>query len=344
MILATARPALVEVVITHDAVDCVVAGSFPLIRARLEPRSEVAQARVYFHARGAPHWYYVEMRSDGAAEFAGTLPQPLASLEGFDYYIEALGPGLAQGRTEDYSARVVTGSPGCPAGLRVASAVASVPSGLLVGAAEGAPALPSGFSHLGLVSSASGAAASTAAAGVTGTGGISTGVLVGIGAAAGAAGIAVAAGGGGGGKEGAATPNGQAPVGAPTPTPTPTPTPDITGRWAGQFVEVPSTVQCSVTSDLSLDLRQSAPNLTGTFQLSIRSATPAPQDPCPVKPGDVFTGLASGTVNGDSITLQLQITGGPSFILHGTISGNRMGGTSPPDSEGPGGSWELVRQ
>ena len=36
--------------------------------------------------------------------------------------------------------------------------------------------------------------------------------------------------------------------------------------------------------------------------------------------------------------------GGPSFFLHGTVSGNRMGGTSPPDSEGPGATWELVRQ
>jgi hypothetical protein len=63
-----------------------------------------------------------------------------------------------------------------------------------------------------------------------------------------------------------------------------------------------------------------------------------------VDPGDVFTGLASGVLNGDSISLQLQITGGPSFFLHGTVSSNRMGGTSPPDSEGPGATWELVRQ
>ena len=99
-----------------------------------------------------------------------------------------------------------------------------------------------------------------------------------------------------------------------------------------------------MTSDLALDLRQSMTNLTGTFQLAIRTATPAPADPCPVDPGDVFTGPVSGVLNGDSISLQLQITGGPSFFLHGTVSGNRMGGTSPPDSEGPGATWELVRQ
>jgi hypothetical protein len=343
--LATASPALAEVVITHDAVDCVVAGRFPLIRAGLEPRAEVAQARVYFQARGTPHWYYVEMRSDGAAAFEATLPRPLDSLQGLNYYIEALGRGLAQGRTRDYAARVTTEDRGCPAGLRMAT-VGSAPSSLVVGAAEGAPALPPGFSHAGLVSSVTGSAASAAGAGATGTGGISTGMLVGLGAAAATAGIAVAAGGGGGDTQGEATPSGPSPVAMPTPTPTPTPTPapDLTGRWAGQFVEVPSAVQCSVTSDLNLDLRQSMTNLTGTFQLAIRSATPAPQDPCPVRPGDVFTGPVSGVLNGDSISLQLQITGGPSFFLHGTVSGNRMGGTSPPDSDGPGGSWELVRQ
>ena len=344
--LATASPALAEVVITHDAVDCVVAGRFPVIQAGLEPRVEVAQARVYFQARGTAHWYYVEMRSDGAAAFEATLPRPLGSLQRFDYYIEALGRGLAPGRTRDYAARVTTEDRGCPAGLRTATTVGSVPSSLVVGAAEGAPALPPGFSHAGLVSSVTGSAASAAGAGATGTGGVSTGMLVGLGAAAATAGIAVAAGGGGGGTEGEATPNGLSPVAMPTPTPTPTPTPapDLTGRWAGQFVEVPSAVQCSVTSDLALDLRQSMTNLTGTFQLAIRTATPAPQDPCPVDPGDVFTGLASGVLNGDSISLQLQITGGPSFFLHGTVSGNRMGGTSPPDSEGPGATWELVRR
>jgi len=345
--LVTASPALAEVVITHDAVDCVVAGRFPLIRAGLEPRAEVAQARVYFQARGTAHWYYVEMRSDGAAAFEATLPRPLDSLQGFNYYIEALARGLAQGRTRDYAARVTTEDRGCPAGLRMAT-VGSVPSSLVVGAAEGAPALPPGFSHAGLVSSVTGSATSAAGAGATGTGGVSTGMLVGLGAAAATAGIAVAAGDGGGGMEGAATAGGPSPVAMPAPTPTltptPTPAPDLTGRWAGQFVEVPSAVQCSVTSDLALDLRQSMTNLSGTFQLAIRSATPAPQDPCPVDSGDVFTGLTSGVLNGDSISLQLQITGGPSFFLHGTVSGNRMGGTSPSDSDGPGGSWELVRQ
>lgn len=343
LVLAASSAALAQLVIDHDGVDCVVTGSFPLIQARLEPRGEVAQARVYFRALGTPHWYYVEMKSDGAAAFEATLPRPLDSLKGIDYYIEGIGRGVAESRTRDHSARVIADSRGCPTGLKLASALGSAPSGLLVGAAEGAPALPPGFSNVSLVSTAGGSAVGAAGAGAAGSGGISTGVLVGLGTAA-AGGVAVAVARGGDDGTGTGATDGGAPTGPTTPTPTPTPTPEVTGRWAGQFVEVASAVQCSVASDLSLDLRQTAGAVTGTFQLGIRTATPAPQDPCPVRPGDAFTGPLSGVVNRDSITLQLQITGGPSFFLNGTVSTARMEGTSPPDAQGPGGSWEVVRQ
>jgi hypothetical protein len=99
-----------------------------------------------------------------------------------------------------------------------------------------------------------------------------------------------------------------------------------------------------VQNDLSLEIQQTGDAVSGTFQLMIRSSTPAPGDPCPVEAGDRFVGLLSGTVNGDTISLQLQITGGPSFFLGGTVTGDRMGGSSPPDAEGPGGDWELRRQ
>jgi hypothetical protein len=344
--LALPTPGPAEVVITHDGVDCVVAGVFPVIQARLEPPGEVAGARVYFHARGTPHWYYVDMKSEGDAAYQGILPRPLESLEGLDYYIETLTPSFVQGRSQEYSARVIRDSESCPVGGRAAITMSSVPSALLVGAPEGAPAIPPGFSDLGLVSGASGAggsATSAAGAGGTSTGGISTGVLVGIGAAAAAAGIAVAVTGSGsdGAMQDGQTSGGASPGGTPEPAPTPTPAPDVSGRWAGSFVENPSTVRCTVTSDLSLDLQQNGTNVTGTFQLVIRTATSAPGDPCPVGPGDALNGPASGTVNGDTIVLQLQIPGGgPALVLPGTISDGRMGGTDP---EG-GGSWEVTRQ
>jgi len=338
VVLATAlaaalpAPTLAEVAITHDAVDCVDAGSFPVIEARLEPPGDVERARVYFQARGTPHWYYVEMKRAGASGFAGTLPRPLESLDAFSYYIETVGPGVALGRSREYEARVVAASSGCPPGLAVATASTSVPSGLVVGAAKGAPAIPQGFSSLGLAGAAAG--------------GVSTGLLVGIGLA-GAAGAAVAVGVGGGDGGGSGSTGGP-PAGMPNPNPTPAPTPlpapDVTGRWVGQFAENASAVQCSVTSDLALDLQQSGTSVSGSFVLSVRAATPAPQDPCPVEAGDSFGGLTSGNVNGDTIELELQITGGPRFFLAGTVSTDRMGGTSPPDSEGPGGTWELTRQ
>jgi len=346
LVMAASTPALAEVVITHDRVDCVAALSFPVIRARLEPPGEVARARVYFQARGTTHWYYVEMKSQGDVAFAGTLPRPLKSLRSFNYYIETLGPAFAQGRSQEYSAQVVGESESCPTGMTKATASGSAPSALLVSAPPGAPPVPPGFSGLGLVTSVGGSAASAAGAGAAGTGGISTGLLVGIGAAA-AAGVAWAVGSGKDESAGGATaPTRPGAGGTPTPqpTPTPTPAPDVTGRWSGQFVERPSTTQCSTTSDLVLNLQQSGSAVSGTFQLAIRSATPAPADPCPVDPGDVFTGPLSGVVNGDTISLQLQITGGPTFFLSGTISGNRIAGTSPQDAEGPGGSWDVTRQ
>ena len=344
IVLTLPTSALAEVEIAHDGVDCVVAGQFPVIQARLQPSGEVARARVYFHARGTPDWYFVEMKSEGGAAFEGTLPQPLDTLDGLEYYIETVATGFVQDRSREFSARVITGSESCPAGRRTATAMGSVPSALLVGAPEGAPALPPGFADIGLVgASGAGAPGAGAAAGTSG-GGISTGALLGIAAGAGAAvAVAVAA----GGDEGVASPAaaaGTAAGGMPEPTPTPTPAPDVSGRWAGTFDEIPSATQCSVQNDLALDLQQSGSAVSGTFQLLIRSATPAPSDPCPVQAGDAFTGLCSGTVNGDTISLQLAITGGPSFFLGGTISGDRMGGSSPPDSGGPGGSWEVNRQ
>jgi hypothetical protein len=203
----------------------------------------------------------------------------------------------------------------------------------------GAPAVPPGFSSVRLVGGLGGAGA--AAAGATGAGGVPTGLLIGIGAAAGAAGIAVGVTRGGkGGPEGGRA-AGSTPAGTPEPMPTPTPEPNVSGHWAGTFNENPSATRCTVTSDLSLDLQQNGVDVVGTFQLVIRTATSAPGDPCPVGPGDVLDGPASGTANGATIMLELQIPGGgPALVLPGMISGNNMGGTDPAG----GGTWQVTRQ
>jgi hypothetical protein len=320
-----------EVEITHGGVDCVVAGQFPVIQAALVPPGEVARARVFFHGRGAASWYYVEMKSKGGATFEGVLPQPLATLDGIEYYIETLASGFDQRRSREFSADVITGSEACPAGRTKATMVSSVPSAIVVGAPEGASAVPPGFARIGLASAG---------------GGVSTGVLVGVGAAAAAGGIAVVATSGGDG--GSSTPGssppptgGGTPQPPPTPTPTPTPMRDVTGSWAGTFNENPSATRCTVETDLSLQLQQTGTAVSGTFQLLIRTANSVPADPCPVKPGDVLNGPVSGVVNGDAISIELGIPGGgPTLTLHGTVADDHMGGTDP----GGGGSWDVGRQ
>lgn len=328
--LALPSLGLAEVQITHGGVDCVVAGQFPVIQATLQPADEVARARVYFHGSGASDWYYVEMESEGGAIFEGILPQPLASLDTVEYYIETLDPGFVQGRSQEFSASVISSADICPDGRTRATMLSSVPSAILLGVPEGATAVPTGFASVGLAGAAGGA-------------GVSTGLLLGIGGAAGAAAIAVGVTGGDDSSDAGSPTNPSGGGGTPEPTPTPTPQPmrDVTGRWTGTFNDGQSATQCTVDTDLSLDLVQTGSAVSGSFQMVIRTATSAPQDPCPVGPGDVLNGPVSGSVNGDIITLELGVPGGgPSLMLPGTISDDRMGGTDPDG----GGSWEVRPQ
>jgi hypothetical protein len=333
--------AAAAVEITHGGVDCVVAGQFPVIRAALEPPGELARARVYFHGRGAAVWYYVEMKGAGGSAFEGILPQPLSTLDGIEYYIETLAASFDERRSPEFDADVITSSDACPLGRTTAAMMSSVPSAIVVGAPGGAPAIPPGFANVGLAPAA-GAAASTAAGASAGvSGGVSTGMLVGLGAAAAMAGIAVAA--GDGGSSVAENPTAPTGGGGPQPTPTPTPVPmhDVTGRWAGTFDENPSPTRCTVETDLSLQLQQLGTAVSGAFQLVIGTANSVPADPCPVGPGDVLNGPVSGVVNGDTISLELGIPGGgPSLMLYGSVSDDRMGGTDPAG----GGSWDVRRQ
>jgi len=328
-----AQPVLsrAEVGISHDGQGCFVAERFPVIQARLQPPGEVARARVYFRARGTEPWYAVDMKKGAGEVFEGILPRPLESLEAVDYYIEALDSRFAQSRSQEFVAHVVARSDLCPDGATTAATLASGSAPLRVVAPEGAAPVPAGFSGLGL-------AGLGAAAGATSTGLILG--LVGGGAAAVGVGVAVAV---GGGKENDGT-TGPGPAG--TPEPTPTPGPDVSGHWSGSYIEGPSATRCRVTADLTLDLSQSGSNVTGTFQLGILTAASVPEDPCPVQPGDAIPGSASGSLNGTDISLLLQIpvAGNPAAQLYGTVSGDRMGGTSPPDAEGSVVSWDVMRQ
>jgi hypothetical protein len=172
-----------EISIDHVPVGCIVAESFPVLDARLDPAASVSRARLFFRGGGTEHWYYVEMKPVEAS-FIATLPKPKRSLSRIDYYIEALGREFQVSRTPERSP-VVVGRPGdCPSDRPVAAAAGT--ASVAVGSAEGAPAVPPGFSGSGLVGvSGGGLSTTTIVAGVAGAGAL-------------AAAVALAAGDGGG--------------------------------------------------------------------------------------------------------------------------------------------------
>src|SRR5262249_58019263 len=89
--------------IAQNNVDCIVAGQFPRMDACFTPQEDVARARVYFRAKGGIHWYFVEMRAEGAC-YAGVLPKPKLSAARVDYYIDVLNRGFTEGRTAEHAA------------------------------------------------------------------------------------------------------------------------------------------------------------------------------------------------------------------------------------------------
>ena len=177
-------------VIDHGGVNCLVAGRFPVLEARFEPRGEVARARVYFRARGTPAWYAVEMTPEGAGHRA-VLPAPRSETAGVDYYVEALDRRFGGSRTDEHSPDVVRGT--CDRRL-AAPFLAS--ARVVVSAPSGAPPLPPGFSPQG-VASAAGAGGAGGAGAAAGGVGVKAVVLGGVLAAGATAGVVAASGGSG---------------------------------------------------------------------------------------------------------------------------------------------------
>jgi hypothetical protein len=179
--------AATRLTIEHDGLRCVVAGRNPVLGARVAPSEAVARARAYFRAEGRPHWYYVDMHPE-AGLFRALLPRPLPTTPRIEYYLEALDRSFSAARTGDF--RPVVGSGLAPCREKLAAAPLTA-AHLVVGAAEGAPPLPEGFSSEGLTPAASlpGAASAPAPKG----GGGHAALLIGGLAAAGAAGVALAA-------------------------------------------------------------------------------------------------------------------------------------------------------
>ncbi|MBI3932325.1 MAG: hypothetical protein HY317_02825 [Acidobacteria bacterium] len=344
------RPAPAEgLVIDHGAIGCVVAERFPVVEARLSPPEAVGHARVYFRGAGSPHWYYVEMKP-GAGAFYGALPKPRKDLKRIDYYIEAVDTAFVSSRTAEHAPRVVDPGDGCGKDAMMAAFLTSAK--VVVGGAAGAPALPAGFSAVGVVP-----------AGAASGGGISTGLVVGV-VGAGAAVAAVAMGGGGGGGRTTVTPSTTQPGGGPTttspgaptttmaPPPTTQPSGSLTGTWLGTgqngFAMIRKQTgqpDCQIASDVTLQLTQSGSSLTGNLTAVTRAAAPSGCDTI----GDRQDGPVTGTVSGVSVGLAWVEAPDLTFNLAGSVSGDNtlsgsLAGASTDGSETFSGTWAVVRQ
>ncbi len=216
--------------IVHDSVACARAGGFPRLEAALAG-GRVARARVFFRAKGSPHWYATAMTPAREGRLVGVLPRPAEGLEAFEYYIEVTDTAMRSSRTPDHLVVVGRGPADCRGGVMVMG----LDSGTVaVEAPAGAPSLPAGFDSASVTAATSSAPASATASASAGGGGATTAVLVGAGVAAAAAAVAIAAagddsggadGGGGEGSNGGGGNGGNAGGGGNPPGTTPGTTP-----------------------------------------------------------------------------------------------------------------------
>jgi hypothetical protein len=218
-VIAAAMPTAVwseAPAINHDGVGCIVVDKFPRLEARFLPAENVSRGRLRFRPSGGAHWYSVPMKQEAEA-FVGVLPKPTPKLKSLDYYVEVTATDFATGRTREYTPEVVSGLGACQADKITAGSLGS--ASIVLEVPPGAPAVPPGFSSLGIVSAAA-AAAGAAAAGVATTsagaaGGLSTAAVVG--GAVGAVAVAAAVVGAGGEDTPASPPSPPPPACQPGP-------------------------------------------------------------------------------------------------------------------------------
>jgi hypothetical protein len=210
---APAPPVWVETMgtgadIQFEAVQCFVAGEYPLLDASITPTEEVARARVYFKAAVGEQYYYVEMTQEGG-QFLGKLPPPKVVASPITYYIQSTTTEFEESQTREVEAVVVDEESEC-GDLKVA---AFGPAGgvTVFAATTGASIIaPSGFA----LAAGAGVAIGTVA------------VIVGGAAAAGiVGGVITNPGGGGGGPTPPPVIINPSPIPTPVPIPTPTPSP-----------------------------------------------------------------------------------------------------------------------
>jgi hypothetical protein len=92
--------------IQFEAVQCFVAGEFPLLDAAITPTQSVARARVYFKAAVSDQYYYVEMTQE-EGQFYGKLPPPRTEASPITYYLQSTTTEFEESQTREVEAIVV---------------------------------------------------------------------------------------------------------------------------------------------------------------------------------------------------------------------------------------------
>lgn len=134
--------------ILHDPIECMIAGQFPLVNARIEPAASVARARVYFKSSLSPNLYYVEMVPAEGGGFTGKLPRPKLEASPVTYHIQATTTEYGDAQIAEISSIVVNDAGECE---DKALAPIGPPGEVTVfSAATGAAIAPAGFAAGGL--------------------------------------------------------------------------------------------------------------------------------------------------------------------------------------------------
>ena len=91
VILGFGAPAPAQTIpsISHDPLDCIGVGKYPVVDAAISAGRDVQAAKVYFRSEQHPKFYWVEMVTH-EGNFVSILPKPRPETARIIYYIEAV--------------------------------------------------------------------------------------------------------------------------------------------------------------------------------------------------------------------------------------------------------------
>src|SRR6185295_3200190 len=105
------EPAVPNVVIDHQPVDCVLAGQPPALAACFTPPEEIVRARVYYRL-GEGAWQFTALVPEGTC-FGAVLPRPTRTDGSLRYYLEGVDLASQSTRSSEYRAIVVQDKNAC---------------------------------------------------------------------------------------------------------------------------------------------------------------------------------------------------------------------------------------